>query len=195
VAGTLLFGYHYHPIPCLLLPLMLVSLLYGGIAVLCGLFLRANRQGARLWKHVGVLVCIVVLLPVLTVGPGNYFGLIDLRTRLAVARTGGQEQLQAWAIALLDEYSDRMDPHDMEERVPQEDWSKQVRRLKPDSVHISAVFENAQKGVLLSYGSGFFHWWIVIGRPGSQPDPKLNDPNSDNFWYRWADGIYDWQQG
>lgn len=192
VAATLLLG--WNPIPCLLFFLMLLSLLFGGISVLCGLFLKANRRGTRLWKHVGVLLGVAVLLPVLTVGPGNYANLIDLRTRLAVATTGGQEQLQAWAITLLGEYSDRMDPHDEEQRVPQEDWSKQVRRLKPNSVYIASVFEKGQKGVVLNYGSGFFHWWIVIGPPGSRPDPRLNDPNSDDFWHRWADGIYDWQQ-
>jgi len=191
-AGTLLLG--WNPIPCLLGLLMLVSLLFGGISVFSGLFVKANRQGTRLWKHVGVLVCIVVLLPVLTVGPGNYFCLVDLRMRLAVALTGGQDELQAWAISVLDA------PHGSLEQaeqgsVPERIWSKQVRRLKPGRVWIERVFDNDGEAVVFGYGGGFFHWYIVVGRPGSRPDPKLNDPNSDNFWYRWADGIYDWQQG
>jgi hypothetical protein len=140
------------------------------------------------------LLGIIVLLPVLTVGPGKYANLIDLRTRLAVALTGGQGQLQTWAVALLDEPRDHADHDDWEQRIPQEHWSKQVRRLKPNSVYISPVFEEGQEGVLLSYGGGFFHWWIVIGRPDSRPSQRLSDPNSGNSWLRWADGIYDWQQ-
>ena len=44
------------------------------------------------------------------------------------------------------------------------------------------------------YGGGFLYWWIVVGRPGSRPDPRYNDLNRDDFWIRWADGIYDWQR-
>jgi len=193
VIGTLLLG--WDGIACLLGLLMLLSLLGGGISVLSGLALRANRQGTRLWKHVGVLLGILSTLFVLTVGPGNYFRLIDLRSRLAVAMTGGQDQLQTWAVAVLAKPRDQMHGDGQDWIVPQEDWSDQVRRLKPIRIYIKPVFANGGEGVCLPYGSGFFHWWIVIGRPGSRPDPKFNDPNQDEWWLRWGDGIYDWQQG
>lgn len=193
VAATLLLGWNFFP--CLLILLMLVSLLMGGIAVFCGLFLKANRQGTRLWKHIGVLLTILVLSFLLTVGPGNYIRLLDLRARLTVALTGGQEELQAWAVALLDEPRDPNSPDVWRERgVPRERWSKQVRRLRPNQVCVQPVFESEGEGVCLHYGSSFFHWWIVVGRPGSRPDLSLNAPNSDIFWYRWADGIYDRQE-
>ena len=79
--------------------------------------------------------------------------------------------------------------------VSRDRWSEQVRRLKPQRVWIEPLFEDGQEGVVLAYGSGFLHWWIVIGRPGSRPGPQYNDPDRDDFWIRWADGIYDWQQG
>ena len=50
-----------------------------------------------------------------------------------------------------------------------------------------------QEAVCLTYGGGFLHWCIVIGPPGSVPDP--NAARFDNRWIRWSDGIYDWQQG
>lgn len=115
--------------------------------------------------------------------------------RLAVAFTGGQGELQAWAVSLLDGPRDHLDFDGWEHwRVPREAWSHQVQRLRPNGVNIVPVFENGREAVVLGYGGGFFHWWIVVGRPGSQPDPKLNDPNIDSRWIRWADGIYDWQQ-
>jgi len=193
VAATLLLGWNFFP--CLLILLMLVSLLMGGIAVFCGLFLKANRQGTRLWKHIGVLLTILVLSFLLTVGPGNYIRLLDLRARLTVALTGGQEELQAWAVALLDEPRDPNSPDVWRERgVPRERWSKQVRRLRPGAVQIEPAFENGGEAVALCYGGGFFHWYIVVGRSGSRPDPSCNQPNSDIFWYHWADGIYDRQE-
>jgi hypothetical protein len=87
VVGVLLFGW---PEPFLLAPVVLLSLLFGGIAVLAGLVLKANRRRPRLWMHIGVFLANVVLLYILSIGPGNYLPLIDLRTRLAVALTGGQ---------------------------------------------------------------------------------------------------------
>ncbi|MBP7053293.1 MAG: hypothetical protein KBE65_19975 [Phycisphaerae bacterium] len=185
VVMVLLFG--WSPIPCLVWALSLLSLMFGGVAVVCGLFLRDNRRGSRPWKHVGVLLAIAGLLC-----SSHYFLLLDLRARLFVALTGGRDELQAWAVALLD--SPR-DPNDFDDRVPEERWSPQVRRLRPKAVDIQSVFENGTDGVRLAYGSGFFHWWIVIGRPGSRPDPRHNDPNGFDYWLRWGDGVYDWQQG
>jgi hypothetical protein len=69
-----------------------------------------------------------------------------------------------------------------------------ANRQRPHRVYIEPLFEGGREGVRLPYGSGFFHWQIVVGPPGSRPEPTLNDPNSDNFWIRWSDGIYAWQQ-
>jgi hypothetical protein len=189
VAGVLLFG--WDPICFLLGLLMLLSLFFGGGAVLAGLALKANRRRVRLGKHVGVLLVIIMLLYLLTIGPGNYFALIDLRTCLAVAWTGGQGRLQAWAVELLAKPRDGMEE---DWGVPKQYWSEQVHRLRPGSVFFAPVFEDRQWAVCLNYGSAFFHWSIVVGPPGSRPDPKSNGPTGDDVWYRWRDGLYDWQQ-
>lgn len=175
---------------CVLWLLMSVVLLYGWISAFAGLSAKSNRRGLRRWGHIGVIVAIPILWCL-----ANFFSLVDLRMRLAVASNGGRNVLQTWAVALLDKPRDGMDGDGDDWIVPEEDWSEQVRRLKPCRVYIKRVFENGGEGICLPYGSGFFHWWIVIGRPGSRPDPQFNDPNSDDRWLRWADGIYDWQQG
>ena len=188
---VLLFGW---PTVCMVMPLTLLTLLYGAIAVLRGLRLKANHQRSRLWKHVVVLVAITAFLGILTVGPGHYLRLIDLRTRLAVMRTGGRDELQTWAMGILREASNHMTDKYDTWTVPREQWSEQVRRLGPKRVHVHAFFENDQAGVCLFYGGGFLHWSIVVGPPGSRPDPKFDAPDSDNYWLRWADGLYDWFQ-
>jgi len=193
VVVVLLFGGLGSFGPFLLAPVVLLSLLFGGIAVLAGLVLKANRRRPRLWMHIGVFLANIVLLYVLSIGPGNYFALIDLRTRLAVALTGGQGRLQAWAVELLAKPRDGMEDGG-DWRVPKQYWSEQVHRLRPGSVFIAPVFEDKQWAVCLNYGSAFFHWSIVVGPPGSRPDPKSNGPTGDDVWYRWRDGLYDWQQ-
>lgn len=193
VAIVLLFGWG---IPCLLTPVVLLSLLFGAVAVIIGLALKVNRSRSRYWKHVAVLSANVVFLYLLSVGPANYFALIDVRARLAVALTGGQGELQAWAVGLLAVPREGMIERMESRRVPTEHWSRQVRRLRPNSVHIGPFFKDTQPGVSLGYGGGFFHWWIIVGPPGSLPNPRLSDPNNfDDSWIRWSDGIYDWQKG
>ena len=192
VAGVLLLGW---PTPCLLMPLALLSLLFGAVVVIAGLILKANRERPRLWKHVAVLLADIAMLYLLSLGPGNYFALLDLRSRVAVALTGGQDELQAWAVGLLAEPREGMIENGAGWRVPKEHWSKQVCRLRPGSITIRPVFKDNQQGVSLNYGGGFFHWSVVVGPPGSEPSPKLEDPNSLDSWIRWSDGIYDWQQG
>ncbi len=192
VAAVLLLGW---PRPCLLMPLALLSLLFGAVAVIAGLILKANRERPHLWIHVAVLLADIALLYLLSVGPGNYFGLLDLRSRVAVALTGGQDELQAWAVGLLAEPREGMIEDGAGWRVPKEQWSKQVCRLRPGSITIRPVFKDNQQGVSLNYGGGFFHWSVVVGPRGSQPNPRLNDPNSSDSWIRWSDGIYDWQRG
>lgn len=174
---------------CALWQLMSVALLYGWISALAGLRVKSNRLGLRRWMHTALLVAIPILWVL-----ANLFSLVDLRMRLAVTFTGGQEELRAWAIQVLDGPRDTQGQRG-DDRVPRERWSKQVRRLKPNSVRIDPVFENGREAVRLCYGGGFFHWNIVVGRPGSRLDPSVNDPNTDNRWLLWSDGIYDWQEG
>jgi len=183
MVAVLLLGWSWG---CFVSLLILVVLLYGWISVLEGLFVESNRQGFRLWKHIALLLLIPAMLYM-----GNYFSLLDLRMRLAVAFTGGKDDLQAWAVALLDGPRDALTLNGSEQwSVPPKCWSKQVRRLKPHGVRIEPMFENGQEGVILPYGGGFLHWQIVVGPPDSRPDRNPTGPPRDNFWFRWADGIY-----
>jgi hypothetical protein len=174
---------------CVLWQVMCVALLYGWITAFAGLRVKSNPRGLRRWMHIGILVAIPILG-----GLANIFSLVDLRMRLAVTFTGGQDELQAWAIKILDEPRGSSG-QGSDDRIPRERWSEQVRRLKPKWVRIEPLFEDGGEAVRLCYGGGFYHWNIVVGRPGSRPDPKFNDPDHDEWWTRWGDGLYNWQQG
>ncbi len=172
--------------PVLWMLLTLLPLLVGGIAVLYGLTVKANRERPRLWKHIAVFLAIVLLLCFLTVGPANFENLFNLR----VVLTGGHDELRSWALELLSEADSHMSDELGVWQVPQDRWSKQVRRLRPKAVRVHPYFESHQRGVGLLYGGGLSHLTIVVGPPDARPEPPLNDPNSLEFWSRWADGIY-----
>lgn len=183
MAIVLFFGW---VAPILFMLLTILPLLVGGITVLCGLASKANRERPRLWKHIAVFLAIVLLLYLLTVGPANFGSLSNLR----VVLTGGHDDLQSWALGLLSEADSHMSDELGVWHVPRDRWSKQVRRLRPEAVRVYPYFENLQRGVGLLYGGGGSHLTIVVGPPDARPEPPLNDPNSLEFWCRWADGIY-----
>jgi hypothetical protein len=167
------------------------ALLCGGIAVTVGLFQKQNRMRPRLWHYLVTLLTIVALLYLLTFGPGNPISLVHIRARALVALTGGQDRLQSWAVEILAKPRDRMQEDGSGWRVPREEWSRQVQRLG-GGVRIDPLLEDERCAVCLCYGGGFFHWYIVVGPPGSVPDPKLVERRPYDAWYRWGDGIYGW---
>jgi len=126
-----------------------------------------------------------------TLGPGNYLSLINLRTRGRVAMTGGQDQLQVWAVEVLAKPREQMQQDGSGWLVPREEWSEQVRHLG-GGVRIDPLWEGGRSAVRLCYGGGFFHWYIVVGPPGSAPDPNLVKERPFDAWYRWGDGVYGW---
>ena len=195
VAGVLIAGY---PTCCLFALVTGIALPLGGVAVILGLFQKSNRTRPRLWHNLATLTAIVALLYLLTFGLGGPIGLLNLRMRGLVALTGGQDALQSWAVDVLAKPRDRMEGLDWSDQVafkwavPREHWSKQVRRLDPKHVRIERLFQNDQEGVRLMYGGGFLHWYIVLGPPGSVPDPKFEENLAENDWFRWSDGVYCW---
>ncbi len=197
-AGAVITGY---PSCCFLILITGVILPLGGLAVLLGLRHKANRRPPRLWQNLAALAGIIVLLYVLTIGPAGGTGLLNLRMRGLVAMTGGQGRLQSWAVEVVAQPRDGENGRSSIEEtftqwdVPRSSWSKQVRRLRPGRVFIERVFRDGQEGVLLRYGGGFLHWYIVIGPPGSVPDPKLDENLADSDWFRWSDGVYCWFVG
>jgi hypothetical protein len=186
VGATLLLGYTlgfpFYPLMCLTLIVLV-------IASVVALFRKENRKGKRLWHHFAALSVTFVLLYAVTFGPFNFMGLIGLRTRALIGLTGGQDELQSWAVEILAKPRDSEQADGSGWLVPREKWSEQVQRLGPKArlVRIDPLFEGERDAVRLGYGGGFFHWYIVLGPPGSVPEERPLDD-----WYRWGDGIYCW---
>ena len=189
VAGALITGY---PTCCLFGLVTGIALPLGGIAVVLGLFQKSNRTRPRLWHNLATLTAIAALLYLLTLGPCYPIGLLNLRMRGLVALTGGEEKLKAWAMEVLARADESMNEHDSDRRVSREEWSAQVRWLRPKHVNVQQDFQNDMKLVYLCYGGGFCHWNIVIGPPGFVREFKPNGPSSDSTWIRWRDGVYCW---
>ncbi len=183
VGVTLVARYPFGMWSYMLMELALLCLVIGSVVDLI-------RGQTPLWHSLGTCVVAVGLLYVMTLGPGNFMGLMNLRTRARVAMTGGQDQLQAWAVEVLTRPRELMEQEGLSWVVPREQWSEQVRRLRPNVrlVRIDPLLEGGRNAVRLGYGGGPFHWYIVIGPPGSAP--RRNSP--DELWYQWGDGIYDW---
>jgi hypothetical protein len=167
------------------IPLLLIA----GIWVFVGLVPRAWRGCTSAWVHLAVFLVIVALSCFFTVFLGS-IRILDWRNRVVVARTGGPEPLQSWALEILRKPRDSMlyeGPADW--RVPEEHWSQQVRRLGPKWVKIEPLSESGPEVVTLLHGSGFLHWVIILGPPDLVVPP--NGRYADGNWFRWRDGVYD----
>jgi len=183
VGVTLVAGYPFGMLSYVVMELALLCLAIASVV-------RLIRGQTRLGHSLGTCVVAVGLLYVVMLGPANFMGLINLRTRARVAMTGGQDQLQAWAVEVLGKPREQMEQDGLSWVVPREQWSEQVRRLKPKArlVRIDPPSKGQGDVVRLGYGGGFFHWYIVVGPPGSVPQRD----SIDEVWYRWGDGIYGW---
>ncbi len=166
-------------------------LLAGIISALVGLAQQRNRCTPYVQRYVGAIVVLVSMVAFLIPGLGT-LRLLDLHCRMRVAMTGGQDALQSWAVEFLAQPRDPTHQDGSGWRIPREECSKQVQRLKPKRIFVKQVFQNDQEGVTLMYGGGFLHWYIVLGPPGSVPDPKFEENLTENDWFRWRDGVYCW---
>lgn len=191
VGATLLLGY---PLGLPFYPLMCVTLMLLVFVSAVALFRGENRRGMPLWYHLAALSVTLVPLYAVTLGPFNFMGLIGLRTRVLIALTGGQDELQAWAVEMLAKPRDSEQADGSGWLVPREQWSEQIQRLGPKArlVRIDPLFEGERDAVRLGYGGGFFHWYIVVGPPESGPDPNGEKEHPLDVWCRWGDGIYGW---
>jgi len=184
VGVTLVAGYPFGMWSYMLTEFALLCLAIGSVVGLI-------RGQTPIWHSLGTCVVAVGLLYVVTpFGPANLMGLTNLRTRARVAMTGGQDQLQAWAAEVLARPRDPMEQDGLGWYMPSEEWSEQVRRLRPKAllVRIDPLLEGRRNAVRLGYGGGPFHWYIVVGPPGSVPQRD----SVDELWYRWDDGVYGW---
>ena len=162
----------------LAVPAVLI-LLAGFLSAFVGLVDKHNRRPPYVWHFVGVFVILGGQIAFLIPGLGT-IRLLNLHCRLRVAITGGQEELQSWAVEVLAQPRDPMHQDGSGWRIPHEECSKQIQRLKPKRISIEQLFENDQEGVSLMYGGGFLHWYIVLGSPGSVPDPKFEETLTEN---------------
>jgi hypothetical protein len=174
-----------------------VTVLAGLVSVLADLARWRARGAANLRRHVVALVAILGLALFLFPGLGT-IRTLNLHCRMRVAVTGGQEELQAWAMELMAKPRDQIEVSawsgegDYEWTVPKQHWSKQVRRLNPKRIRIERSSMSSREIVRLMYGGGFVHWNISIGSAAAIEDLAVRMKAADYVWFRWSDGICCW---
>lgn len=109
--------------------------------------------------------------------------------RFGVTLTGGVDELQSWAVHILDMPLDEV----VDEEAAKHDhyivrtdlYSEQMRTISPIQVSI-IISEDEEPYLNIPLAGGFFPGWgIRVGRPGF----RLKD--REGIWVsRWADGVY-----
>lgn len=120
---------------------------------------------------------------------GSVLDLLRIRTNIVLAFTGGQGELQSWAIDLLEQFSDNPEYDSDTRGIPKQYWSRQVRWLRPGRITIQSTFRNGQKWVFLGYPIPHEGMGIMVGPPGAVPP---DEPNWDWHWHQFGDGMYYW---
>jgi hypothetical protein len=168
---------------------MVLALLLAGLSVLAGLIRRKDRTEFHLWQRIVTLAVIIALLCFFTFGREGAH-LANLRARAGVAVTGGQHELQSWAVQILANYRQLLpESRSLEWDVPKEQWSDQVCRLAPTRVFVGlAVFQGDGEAVCVVLGGGLCESRIVVGRPNTGPIEDYE--RYLGHWLRWGDGIY-----
>ncbi len=195
ILSVLFLGLYVGAMP-LLLP-TLSFLLTGLISSLIGLTRKRHLTSPGLWRYAILLV--VILAEVAVTFPR--LGLMPLwkyHWHIRIAVTGRQDELRSWANNVLTMPRDELYPQSEEGvivnplLIPESHWSRQVARLKPNEVIIGQFSQDDQETVRLCYGSGFQHWYLVIGPPGWSPKPKMEKERPYDSWLRLGDGLYWW---
>lgn len=119
------------------------------------------------------------------------FLLTDIGMRLKTASTGGVDQLQAWAVDILQRPQDEIVEDDSLGSIKKEMLSKQVQSVSGRGGNIYVASKTKWKGshIRIIWGSGFHHWGILVGPPTFR--------TSSNDWqcvYRWRDGVYGYHE-
>jgi hypothetical protein len=113
------------------------------------------------------------------------FLLTDIGMRLKTASTGGAEQLQAWAIDILEKPQNEIVEDDSSGRIKEEMLSKQVQLFRSRPIYISSRAGDEEAHIRIIWGSGFHHWGILVGPPTFQ-----TTSDDRQCVYRWRDGVY-----
>jgi hypothetical protein len=174
-----------------------ITVLAGLVSASVGLARKRDRQGPYRRRCIAVFVVSLALAVFLLPGIGT-IRTLNLHSRMRVAVTGGQDELQSWASQLMAKPRDQIEAYEesgavaYEWTVPKQHWSKQVRRLNPKRIRIERSFESNREFVHLMYGGGFLHWSIGIGPPDAIGDLAVEKKAADCVWFRWDDGICCW---
>jgi len=172
------------PLPTiiLLLPFVFATLVAGLIKDTgLGAGTRAQRTFARATYAALVLATVAYL-------GGGLPLMFEAGFHRYVERTAGVEPVRVWALRFLQEHE-----NDELKGGRRPAWYHRecrpllgsLARLDPGSI----VVHNRGDGqpyVWIGFGSGFFHWAIIVGRPGFRYDglPRVS---------RWGDGVYMYQ--
>lgn len=116
------------------------------------------------------------------------FLLTDIGMRLKTASTGGAEQLQVWAVDILEKPRDEIVGNDSLGRIKKDFLSKQVQRFSSRNIYIASGAEDEQH-IRIIWGGGFHHWGILVGSPTFQ-----TTSDDRQCVYRWRDGVYGYHE-
>lgn len=152
-----------------------VGLFFAAQVVLGGwCYLRGNRAGAV--GHLAILASFWLALQF--IGPYT-----NLRNR--VVWIVGTERLQQWAVEVLD------NPPPANENgtvlLSRDNLPEDIRRV---AGHYNAVFlsdDGREDRISLGHGGGFYHWGLLVGRPGYAPFYS-------NQYDKIADGIWGYRE-
>jgi len=96
-------------------------------------------------------------------------------------------ELQKWAVIKLnDSNKDSL-------VLPLKDVPEPLQNLRSDGCQIEQAFYKIatspkDSSVVLMWGGGFGHWGIEVG------SPSFDQPDDDNFYIKWAPGVYFWEE-
>ena len=147
-----------------------------GVFVICsGVFYLRGRRGVAL----GFLIMLAVAWVAL-----QFFGpYTSLRNR--VVWVVGTERLQQWAVEVLDN-----PPPTNENGMILLDRSSLPEDIRNVAGHYNQVYlsdDGNEERISLGHGGGFYHWGIIVSRPGYVP-------YYSNHYDKIADGIWGYRE-
>lgn len=134
--------------------------------------------------------CLLITILLLSLSYPIWYNRLPLYgVRVCVEVTGGVDELQKWAVRILDMPVDEVideeaAKHDMY-IVRKDLYSPQMRKISTGTVYI-ITHENGGPYLNIPLAGGFFPGWgIRVGRPGFCPQEI-----EGGLLFRWADGVY-----
>lgn len=148
-----------------------VGLFFSALVLLGGwCYLRGNKAGAV--GHLAILAAFWLALQFM--GPYT-----SLRNR--VVWSVGTERLQQWAVGVLD----NPPPADKDGRIllDRDGLPEDIRTVAGHYNMVILTDDASQDRISFGHGGGFYHWSIIVGRPGYIPShPKEYDRIADGIW-------------